>query len=54
MLSVLALGFCWAGFFAQLRLSETLPEDWEQRDIEVQGGGGQFAATIRKRYSLCV
>jgi len=37
ILSVLALGFCWAGFFAQLRLSETLPEDWEQRDIEVQG-----------------
>ena len=37
ILSVLALGFCWAGFFAQLRLSETLPDAWEQREIQVQG-----------------
>lgn len=33
----LGLGFFWAAIFAQLRLAETLPENWEGRDIQVSG-----------------
>jgi len=30
-------GFFWAAFFAQLRLADALPENWEGRDIQVIG-----------------
>ena len=31
------VGFFWAAFFAQLRLADALPENWEGRDIQVSG-----------------
>jgi competence protein ComEC len=31
------LGFAWAGGFAQWRLADALPSEWEGRDIEVTG-----------------
>lgn len=30
-------GFCWAGWAAQLRLADSLPQEWEMRDIELTG-----------------
>ena len=36
-LSCAALGFSWAGWRAEVRLADQLPESWEVRDIEVIG-----------------
>jgi competence protein ComEC len=33
----LGLGFFWAAFMAQLRLSDALPSAWEGRDIQLVG-----------------
>lgn len=37
VLSVFTLGFCWAGFFANVRLADALPPAWEQREIQLEG-----------------
>ncbi len=36
-LACFALGFAWAAWFAQQRLADTLPPEWEGRDIAVVG-----------------
>ncbi|MGB4811525.1 MAG: DNA internalization-related competence protein ComEC/Rec2 [Methylophilaceae bacterium] len=36
-LAFLLLGVCWATSFAMWRLSDTLPSEWEQKTIAVQG-----------------
>jgi len=37
VLSFAALGFSWAGWRAEVRLADRLPESWEVRDIELVG-----------------
>ncbi len=37
VVTFLAAGFFWAAVFAQWRLADTLPHDWERRDIQLVG-----------------
>ena len=37
LLACMALGFSWAGWRAEVRLADYLPESWEVRDIELIG-----------------
>jgi competence protein ComEC len=50
------LGFAWAGSFAQWRLADALPAEWEGRDIEVTGIVAElpqvFERGVRFRFSV--
>ncbi len=36
-LTALSIGFCWAATFAQIRLSDELPKNWQQKSIHIVG-----------------
>lgn len=38
----LGIGFFWAGGFAQWRLADSLPQEWERRDVQVIGVVGSL------------
>lgn len=46
--SALLLGFAWAAGFAHWRLAETLPVEWEGRDVEVTGVVAELPQTFER------